>query len=192
MCVSTVEVSRSRARTPAKSRPRLHVADDVGEGPVVVLIHGIASTAATFTHLVPLLAPNHGVISIELLGFGESPDGTTYSIEEHVDALERTIRSLKLKSVTVIGHSMGGLLMARYSRRNPNRVSRLILVHPTVFLDPEDNGDPTERLAANAYVRSYQCLRANKDFTLRNFKVAPRLRPIKGALVVAGQDWEPF
>lgn len=132
---------------PARTR-LLHVAEDVGSGPVVLLIHGIASTAATFTHLTPLLAANHRVISIELLGFGESPDGTTYSIEEHVDWLERTIRSLKLKSFTVIGHSLGGLLMARYARRNPNRVERLIMVNPPIFLDPEDIGDRTERLAA--------------------------------------------
>lgn len=176
---------------PARTR-LLHVAEDVGSGPVVLLIHGIASTAATFTHLTPLLAANHRVISIELLGFGESPDGTTYSIEEHVDWLERTIRSLKLKTFTVIGHSLGGLLMARYARRNPNRVERLIMVNPPIFLDPEDIGDRTERLAANAYLRSYQFLRANKDFTLRNFKVVARLLPIKGALVVAEHDWDPF
>lgn len=176
---------------PARTR-LLHVAEDVGSGPVVLLIHGIASTAATFTHLTPILAADHRVISIELLGFGESPDGTTYSIEEHVAWLERTIRALKLKSFTVIGHSLGGLLMARYARRNPNRVQRLIMVNPPIFLDPEDIGDRTERLAANAYLRSYQFLRANKDFTLRNFKVVARLLPIKGALVVADHDWDPF
>lgn len=186
--VSAVDVAGTRTRATRL----LNIAEDVGEGPVVLLVHGIASTAATFLHLTPLLTPSHRVISIELLGFGESPDGTTYSIEEHVEWLERTIRSLKLKTFTVIGHSMGGLLMARYARRNPNRVERIIMVNPPIFLDPEDIGDRTERLAATAYVKSYQYLRANREFTLRNFKVVAKLLPIKGALVVEDHDWEPF
>src|SRR5690606_5932043 len=80
-------------------RPTLQVAEDVGSGPVVILVHGIASTSVTFQNLVPLLSDHHRVISINLLGHGESPapPRATYTIEEHVAWLERTIRSLNLK-----------------------------------------------------------------------------------------------
>ena len=53
--------------------PLLHVAIDEGEGPIVVLLHGIASSSVTFENLVPLLTPTRRVIAIDLLGFGASP-----------------------------------------------------------------------------------------------------------------------
>lgn len=180
-------------RTSARPKPLLHIAGDIGQGSTIILVHGIASTSNTFKHLVPLLSQNHRVISIDLLGFGESPDGVEYSVEEHVAALERTIRTLRLtRPFTVIGHSLGGLLMARYARRNPKRVRRLIMVNPPIILDADDIGDRRERMAVQAFVRSYRYLRENKDFTLRNFKVIARLLPIRGALVVTEEDWEPF
>ena len=78
--------------------PLLHVAGDEGDGPPVVLVHGIASSSVTFQKLVPLLVGTHRVISIDILGFGRSPApaDAQYTIEEHVAALHRTIRSLRL------------------------------------------------------------------------------------------------
>ena len=51
--------------------PKLHIAVDEGVGHPVVLLHGIASSSATFDLLVPPLRDNHRVISIDLLGFGQ-------------------------------------------------------------------------------------------------------------------------
>ena len=99
-------------RTPA---PLLHIAGDVGEGPVIVLLHGIASSAATFKSVVPHLEEHHRCISIELLGFGESPapPDATYTIEEHVAAIKATIDSLRLEAPFIlVGHSLGSLLSA--------------------------------------------------------------------------------
>src|SRR5690606_23667299 len=126
-----------------------------------------------------LLARNHRVITIDLLGFGESPDGVDYTVEEHVLWLERTIRSLRLtRPFTVVGHSLGGLLLARYARRNPKRVRRLIMVNPPIILDADDIGDRRERMAVQAFVRSYRYLRENKKFTLRHFGLIARMMPI--------------
>ncbi|HEU4808830.1 MAG TPA: hypothetical protein VFT01_11260, partial [Homoserinimonas sp.] len=50
----------------ALRRPALQIAEDVGSGPVVILVHGIASSSVTFQHLVPLLADRHRVISINI------------------------------------------------------------------------------------------------------------------------------
>lgn len=182
-----------RLRPSARPKLLLHIAGDVGNGSTIILVHGIASNSNTFTHLVPMLSQTHRVISIDLLGFGGSPDGADYSVEEHVAALERTIRTLRLtRPFTIIGHSLGGLLIARYARRNPKRVRRLIMVNPPIILDADDIGDRRERMAVQAFVRSYRFLRENKNFTLRNFKVIARLLPIRGALVVTEEDWEPF
>ena len=74
--------------------PRLHVAVDVGSGPTVVLLHGIASSSVTFTHAIPLLQNTHRVIALDLLGFGASPNPPKahFTLEEHVAAVAATLR----------------------------------------------------------------------------------------------------
>ena len=173
----------------------LHVAGDQGTGPVVILVHGIASSSVTFELLVPLLVDRHRVISIDLLGFGESPvpPDATYTLEEHADAVARTIDSLKLRDPFVlVGHSMGSLISVRYAAVNPKRVSKLVLVSPPIYVDPEDIGDPLDRAAMGLYLKAYEYLRANKDFTIRNAAMLAKLSPIKNVLDVSERNWTPF
>ncbi|MEO8527635.1 MAG: alpha/beta fold hydrolase, partial [Pseudolysinimonas sp.] len=118
--------------------PLLHIAGDVGAGPVVVLLHGIASSSVTFENVVPLISARHRAVSIDLLGFGESPApvDAQYTLEEHVAALDRTLRRLRLRQFVLVGHSMGALIAARYAATRPRQVTRLVLVSPPVYLSP--------------------------------------------------------
>lgn len=175
--------------------PLLHVASDVGEGPVVVLVHGIASSSVTFQNLVPLLEPRHRAISIDILGFGRSPApaDALYTIEEHVAALDRTLRSLKLREPFVlVGHSLGGLIVTRWAAEHPGALSRLVLVGPPVYGTPAEIGDRRVRTRVNAYLRAYEFLRSNKEFTLRNASVLGKLLPIKNVFEITEKSWRPF
>jgi pimeloyl-ACP methyl ester carboxylesterase len=178
-----------------RGTPPLHVAIDEGEGPVVVLVHGIASSSVTFENLVPLLTPRHRVVAIDLLGFGESvaPPTAEFTIEEHVDALSRTLDALRLRgSFVLVGHSMGSLIASRYAATNPKRVRRLVLVAPPVYVSPSALGDPVERAAMGLYLRAYEYLRTNKTFTMRNAAMLARLSPIKNVLEVSERNWTAF
>src|SRR5690606_1341067 len=100
-----------------RKAPLLTITGDVGQGSVVVLVHGIASSSVTFDNLVPLLSDTHRVISLDLLGFGQTPAPNTasFTIEEHVDSLARTIDILQLdEPFVLVGHSMGSLIATRY------------------------------------------------------------------------------
>lgn len=180
-----------RRRTP----PLLHVAGDVGEGPVVVLIHGIASSAATFQRVIPQLEGRYRCISLDLLGFGESPapEGATYTIEEHVASIRATIASLKLGApVILVGHSLGSLLAARYAAQNPEKVSRLLLVSPPVYLSPSEIGDPLAKAQVGLYLRAYEFLRTNKDFTMATASTISRMFKLGTALEVTERNWNAF
>lgn len=173
----------------------LHIAGDVGFGPVVVLIHGIASSSVTFQNLVPLLTPHKRAISIDILGFGGSvaPPGTEYTIEEHVAALHATIRSLDLAAPFVlVGHSLGALIASRYAAVHQNRVSKLVLVGPPIYLAPTEIGDRRVRARVETYLRVYNFLRENKTFTMRNAAVIARLMPIKSVFEVTEDNWDAF
>jgi pimeloyl-ACP methyl ester carboxylesterase len=178
-----------------RGTPLLTVASDLGEGPVVVLVHGIASSSATFSELVPLLTAHHRCISIDLLGFGQSPspEGATYTIEEHVDALAVTIEALKLKApFELVGHSMGSLISARYAAMWPSVVSKLILVSPPIYVRPGSIGDPVQRAAMGAYLAAYEYLRVNKSFTTASAAFLSRISPIKNVLEVTERNWNAF
>ncbi|HEU4849391.1 MAG TPA: alpha/beta hydrolase [Terrimesophilobacter sp.] len=175
--------------------PLLHIAGDEGEGPVVVLIHGIASSSVTFEKLVPMLVDRHRVISIDLLGFGESPSpaDATYTLEEHVAALTRTIDSLRLREPFVlVGHSMGSLIASRYAATNRRRLTRLVLVSPPIYVSPNAIGDRRDRAAMGIYLKAYEYLRSNKAFTIRNAAMLAKLSPIRNVLEVSERNWTAF
>ena len=175
--------------------PLLHVAIDEGEGPVVILVHGIASSSVTFQELVPRLRDSHRVIALDILGFGESPApaGAHYTIDEHADALDATIRSLRLQAPFVlVGHSLGALIASRYTAENPQAVAKLVLVSPPVYLDPKSFGAARDRTTMGVYLRVYEYMRANKQFTIRTAKGLDRLSPIRNVLQVSEDNWEAF
>jgi pimeloyl-ACP methyl ester carboxylesterase len=180
----------SRAKSPI-----LHVATDEGEGPVVILVHGIASSSVTFQELVPRLSETHRVVAVDILGFGASPTpaNATYTIEEHAESLYETIRSLHLSAPFVlVGHSLGALISARYTADHPEMVAKLVLVSPPVYLDPKSFGAPRDRAAMGVYLKVYEYLRSNKGFTIRTAKNLDRLSPIRNVLQVSEDNWEAF
>jgi len=175
--------------------PLLHVALDEGAGPVVVLIHGIASSSVTFENVIPLIVERHRAIAIDLLGFGGSPvpEAAEYTLEEHVASLARTIDSLKLhEPFLLVGHSMGSLIASRYAATNRKRISKLVLVSPPVYVNPEALGDPVERAAMGLYLKAYEFLRTNQNFTMRNAAMLARISPIKNVLEVNARNWTAF
>lgn len=176
-------------------RRLLHVAGDQGSGPAVILVHGIASSSVTFSNLVPLLTERHRVISIDILGHGESPapKDASYHIGEHVEWLERTIRSLRIKGdYVIVGHSLGALIVSRFARVHPTRISRVVLVSPPIYLNPAEIGDPLQRVTMNAYLKAYEYLRLNKDFTMKRAATIARLLPIRNVLEVSERNWNAF
>jgi pimeloyl-ACP methyl ester carboxylesterase len=192
----TALTQRFRRRRP----PLLHIATDAGTGPVVILVHGIASSSVTFARAVPLLSPHHRVIAVDILGFGASPAPADcdYTLEDHVASLDATIRSLKLREPFVlVGHSLGSLISSRYTAMRRTRasrgtaVSRLVLVGPPIYLSPTDIGDPRVRAGVTAYLRAYNFIRANKDFTIANAAIISRLLP-KGIFEITERNWTPF
>ena len=180
---------------PFRRAPLLHVADDRGAGPVVVMIHGIASSSVTFQNVVPLLEGEYRCISIDLLGFGASPApaDSEYRLEDHVDALARTIRSLKLRQPFVlVGHSMGGLIAPRYAARHRHKVKRLVLVSPPIYVTPSALSNELDRGLQDLYLRVYRFMREYPEITQRNAGVLARFTPIPNVFDLTAANWVPF
>ncbi|QJU54895.1 alpha/beta hydrolase [Herbiconiux sp. KACC 21604] len=163
--------------------------------PVVVMIHGIASSSATFHYLKPLITETHRVIAIDLLGFGGSPRPAhaEYTLDEHVAALAHTIRSLRLEHPFVlVGHSLGTLIASRYAATHEPHIDKLVLVSPPVYLSPNEIGDPRVRQRVSGYLQAYQFFRQNKDFTIAHAAVVSRLLPVEHVMEITEDTWDAF
>src|SRR5690606_19083285 len=180
---------------PFRRAPLLHVAQDVGSGPVVVLIHGVASSSITWTNVIPLLENQYRCIAIDLLGFGGSPmpPGAEYTLREHEAALARTIRALKLREPFVlVGHSMGGLIAPRYAARHPSRVKGLVLVSPSIYTAPDALSHERDGVVQQFCPRAYRWLRVNPDFTIRNGGIIGDMLASPRAMDINERTWVPF
>lgn len=175
--------------------PALHLADLVGEGPPVVMLHGIASSWVTFKNVIPLLKDTHTCIAVDLLGFGDSPISETseYTIGEHAEAVHQTIKKLKLREpVILIGHSMGALIAARLAATYPKKVSKVVLVSPPIYLRPAQLTARRDRQIMDFYLRAYHYLRENQRFTLRAARTVERFLSIPKAMDINERTWVPF
>jgi pimeloyl-ACP methyl ester carboxylesterase len=118
----------------ATERLRLHGHDveyaTAGEGPAVLLIHGITSSLRTWSKVLPRLAESHRVIAPDLLGHGASakPRGD-YSLGSFASGLRDIMIALDVPTATVVGHSMGGGIAMQLAYQFPERVERLALVN---------------------------------------------------------------
>ncbi|MDO8337570.1 MAG: alpha/beta hydrolase [Microcella sp.] len=183
------------APRPWRGAPLLAVTNDSGSGPVVVMIHGVASSSVTFHHLVPLLEPHFRVITLDILGFGASPapEGATYTLDEHERSLHATLRSLGLRrDIILVGHSLGGLIAARYAATHRKALSRLVLIGSPIYLPPALIGDPVDRASMGAYFSVYEFLRSNPRFTTRAAAALASIAPIKNVLELTETNWTPF
>jgi pimeloyl-ACP methyl ester carboxylesterase len=100
-----------------------------GDGPVLVLIHGITSSSASWEPVLPLLAERFTVLAPDLLGHGRSdkPAGD-YSLGSHACIVRDLMLALEHDSGTIVGHSLGGGIAMQLAYQFPELMDRLVLV----------------------------------------------------------------
>jgi pimeloyl-ACP methyl ester carboxylesterase len=109
----------------ASGQSRLYY-EDVGEGPAVVLAHGVGGNHASWFNQVPTLSKQYRTISIDHRAFGKSEDVEGIGASAYVDDLERLLDELKLEQVFLVAQSMGGGTCAGFTIRAPQRVRALV------------------------------------------------------------------
>src|SRR3954470_5524152 len=87
----------------------LHVTRS-GSGKPLLLLHGLGANSYTWRFLKPKIPAGYELFEIDLKGFGkaEKPADGKYSIFDQADLVFALIKSLDLKNVSLVGHSMGG------------------------------------------------------------------------------------
>lgn len=174
---------------------KLHVYDHGGSGPIIVFLHGLASSSANWDLLIPLLKNQYRCISIDLLGFGNSPKPQWYgyTMEDHLRSVHRTIRSLRLPPpFTLVGHSLGSLLATRYTRQHEKSVSCLVLLSPPAYPSLASIRSKAARGRTALFLKLYKFLRTHHRATPDNFARLNRMLPLPKSLKVNAETWIPF
>jgi pimeloyl-ACP methyl ester carboxylesterase len=101
-----------------------------GEGPPLLLLHGLGGSGRYWAGIAPLLADTRTLIAPDLAGFGRSDKPRLdYTRDFHVESIEGLLTALAVDGrVDIAGHSMGGILAALVAARHPDRVASLALV----------------------------------------------------------------
>lgn len=111
---------------PARTKVRYA---ELGEGPPLLLIHGLAGCWETWLENIPYLARRWRVIAPDLPGFGDSPmPGWEISIQSYGALITELCRALGIESAPLVGNSMGGFIAAEVTVNEPLLVKKLVLV----------------------------------------------------------------
>lgn len=102
-------------------------------GARLVCVHGVTAFGGHFADLAARLGEGLDVLAPDLLGHGDSPHEPPWSIDAHVEALLETVDDAP---ATWLGHSFGARLAIEVAARCPERVERLVLLDPAVWLPP--------------------------------------------------------
>ncbi|MFL5681026.1 MAG: alpha/beta fold hydrolase [Chloroflexota bacterium] len=100
---------------------------EAGDGPPIVLVHGLAASGLWWRPVLPALAARHRVLVVDLAGFGAS-SRQAFRLDLAADLLAAWLESIGVDRASFVGHSMGGFVAADLASRHPALVERLVLV----------------------------------------------------------------
>ncbi len=102
---------------------------DLGSGPPLVFVHGLAGSWQNWLENLPEFARDHRVIALDLPGFGHSPMPLQrISITGYAAIVDELLRTLGVPAATIVGNSMGGFVALDMALHHAQRVERLVLV----------------------------------------------------------------
>lgn len=121
---------------------------DEGDGPAVLCIHGLGGTSNFYDALAAALGGTHRVLSFDLSGHGMSPQAKDTSIEGWVDDAIAILDDVGVAVASVVGHSMGTLVVQQLLAEHGERFDRAVLLGPIRDLPAAGRDAQHQRAAA--------------------------------------------
>ena len=128
---------------------------DTGKGNAVVLLHGFLENQTMWQDLVPELRQKNRIITIDLLGHGNTEClGYVHSMEDNAEAVQAVLTKLRIRKAVFVGHSMGGYVALAYAELYPESMRALVLLNSTSNADSEERKANRDR-AIKAVKKDY-------------------------------------
>jgi pimeloyl-ACP methyl ester carboxylesterase len=171
---------------------------EAGQGPVLILIHGLGSSSEAWNADLDSLAKSYRVIAIDLPGFGKSDrPKADYSVRYLAGVVNEFMDSLGLTRATLAGNSLGGWVAALVALENPQKVSNLILVNsaglrregaPPVKLDPATRDEEKALLLTVFSNQSF----VTDQVVDEQWEYSKEVRPVVQSMLASFKSSPPF
>lgn len=133
----------------AGGRLHLRVSGPASGKPVVLAVHGITASHASWATIARQLGDTVTFLAVDLRGRGASGElPPPYGIAQHVDDLLAVLDHLEVVKPVLLGHSMGAYVVAALAARRPERAAAVVLVDGGLPLPMPEGADPNEVLEA--------------------------------------------
>jgi 2-hydroxymuconate-semialdehyde hydrolase len=138
-----------------------------GEGPPVVLIHGIPTSNLLWRKVMPELAKTHHVFAPDMLNYGKSdkPANANVSIEAQSRLIVKFMDELGVKSADIVAHDIGGGVAQLMAVNYPERVRKLVLIDTVCFDSwPIPEFFPLQKVGAEENMSLEEFLKMMREF----------------------------
>lgn len=125
----------------------MHYVDEGSrDAPTVLMLHGNPTWSFYWRHLIEALAPNFRVIAPDHIGCGKSDkpddDAYDYRLDRRIADIEALVAHLSLRDITLVVHDWGGMIGLGWADRNPELLSRLVVLNTAAFPLPSSKRLP--------------------------------------------------
>ena len=128
---------------------------DSGKGTAIVLLHGFLENQQMWQAMIPELRQKNRVITIDLLGHGQTPClGYIHEMEDQADMVREVLSSLRIRKAILFGHSMGGYVALAFAELYPDFMKGLVLLNSTSLADSDERKTNRDR-AIKAVKKDY-------------------------------------
>ena len=123
----------------------------IGEGPVILFVHGFPDFWYTWRHQMEELSGSFKCVAMDTRGYNKSdkPEGVeNYAMDRLLSDVGAVIDDLGVEKVTLAGHDWGGAISWRFAINNPDKVERLVilnLTHPRGYANVIANATDEQR-----------------------------------------------
>jgi len=133
-----------------------------GDGPALVLSHGLTDNGLCWSRLAAALSPDFDVIMLDARGHGGSSRMIPGELHDPAADIADAIEALGLTRPIVMGHSVGARSTARYAGTWPDRVARVILEDPPLLPLPDPAAVQRRRIRFREQIAKLQAMSADE------------------------------
>src|ERR1700722_20224643 len=120
-----------------------------GEGPALVLIHGVGMNRSVWAPQVDALQLCFRVVSYDMLGHGASRlPAASPTLDEYAAQLAALLDHLQIDAAHVVGHSMGSLIALEFALQYPQRVASVVALNAVYDRTPTQRAAVMQRAAS--------------------------------------------
>ena len=122
--------------------------DRIGDGPSVLILHGLFGAHRNWRAVTTVLAEHYCVYSVDLRNHGDSAHGESMDYETLAADVATWVDTLSFSEVSLLGHSMGGKVAMTLALSNPRWLQRLLIVDIAPFAYPNEYDEILAAMAA--------------------------------------------